>query len=267
MGFFLSRDPDFNRSELLNVVLDSPQDFVEERVIWLPRAGPVTLGIVYTRPGTYDSMNILEHTVRAHEDFMLEAYPNSFVHITFKDVSRGTAGLYWGGGRMTLNAGGEDNTGLIGHEVGHLYWVSGYEWISEGGAEVLRAVAEGVPLNPKSVELHLCQAAENLAEIDRIEREQFGSTGYETGSCPYVMGLGFFSDLYTNLGDLTFREGFQRMYEIDRRLGEDRECEREERGWCFVWKAFVKDAASPEAAAIAGPIINRWYFGSPKDSQ
>ena len=38
---------------------------------------------------------------------------------------------------MTLNAGGEDNTGLIGHEVGHLYWVSGYEWISEGGAEVL----------------------------------------------------------------------------------------------------------------------------------
>ena len=44
-------------------------------------------------------------------------------------------------------------------------------------------------------------------------------------------------------------------------------CENPELGWCLLWKAFVADADSPEAAAIAEPIINRWYYGSPKGSE
>ena len=189
LGFIVNLSPKISQPELLNAVLDSPQDFLEERVIWLPRAGAVTLAVIRSRPGTYDSMSILERSVRAHEDFMLEAYPNSFVVVSFVDEGPG-AGFYYGAGRIALPFGTENNLASIGHEAAHVYWSGRTAWISESGAEVLRSVVEGVPLDIKNVELSLCQKAENLADIERIEYEQSADSGYVTGNCPYVMGLG-----------------------------------------------------------------------------
>ena len=40
----------------------------------------------------------------------------------------------------------------------------------------------------------------------------------------------------------------------------DDECSGLERGLCNVRAAFVADAA-PESAALAGPVIARWYYG------
>ena len=40
----------------------------------------------------------------------------------------------------------------------------------------------------------------------------------------------------------------------------DDECSGLERGLCYVRAAFVADAA-PESAALAGPVIARWYYG------
>ena len=41
------------------------------------------------------------------------------------------------------------------------------------------------------------------------------------------------------------------------------ECTGPERGVCYVRAAFVTDAL-PESAALAAPVIARWYYGPPQ---
>ena len=45
----------------------------------------------------------------------------------------------------------------------------------------------------------------------------------------------------------------------------DEKCLGVERGICFVREAFVV-SASTESAAIAEPIIDLWYYGTPNAS-
>ena len=253
------------RPELLDVLLDPGQTSVEERMIWLPRAGEVILAVVHTRPGPFSTIDILEHTVRTQEEFMLEAFPRKFVGLLVADTNPAGGS----GGQMgvpSIDPGGEVNTALIAHEVAHTYWSYGASWIVEGGAEVLRTVSENAPISVQRVNSSLCHQANNLQEIVRIESEAILSGTYErfsypTGACPYVLGLSLFSDLYESLGDRAFRQGFRNLY-VKLKYNEHREvCYGQERSLCYAKFAFVTDAA-PDKAAIAEPIINRWYYGS-----
>ncbi len=258
------------RPHLLDVLLDPIQTSVEERAIVLPRAGEMLLAVVHTRPGKFRTMDILEDTVRAQEEFMLVAFPRKFVGLLVADANPagGTGGQM---GIPTIDPGMEENIAIIAHEVAHTYWSFSASWISEGGAEVLRAVTEGASINVRHAQLSLCHLADSLSEIERIEFEAIRSGkakpySYLTGNCPYVLGLGLFSDLYERLGDGAFRQGFRNLYIKLKNDEHEDVCYGVGRSVCYVKAAFVTDA-SPAAAAIAEPIINRWYYGLESGAQ
>ena len=267
LGLTVSSNPKRHFPEVFHSLLDPRMSTVEERIIWLPRAGEVRLAVAHTRRGDFHTMDILEQAVRRQEEFMLEAFPTKYVGVLAAEITPAAGGASFGGGMIAIDPGGENDFHLVAHEVGHKYVLAASPWLGEGGAEVLRAVAVGDPLRIENVELSLCQLADNLSEIDRLESEPRPDVGddvfpYLTVDCPYVMGFGLFVDLYTNLGDWAFRHSFRRVHLKARDGAHKDTCVDMRRAVCLVKQAFVTDAATPRDAAIAEPIINRWYFGS-----
>ena len=254
------------RANLLDALLDIDQTSVEERVIVTPRAGEILLAVIHTRPGQFRTMDILEHTVRSQEDFMLEAFPRKFVALLVADVHEphGHGGQR---GKPTIDPGREEDASLIGHEVGHTFWPSGATWIREGGAIVLELAAQDLLTKASNAPFkHNCHLADNLADLESVEaallsNEETRSEFYPTGICPYDLGWGIFRDLNRRLGNSAFRNGFRRLYVKLKSNQHQISCVGQERTLCYMKFAFVTDA-DPKAAAIAEPIINRWYYGS-----
>ena len=246
------------RPELLDALLDPEQTSVEGRVVWLPRAGEVRLAVIHTRPGTFRTMDILEHVVRVQEEFMLEAFPTKFLGLLVADATyaRGGGGL----GIVTVDPGHEEDIGLIAHEVAHSYWRAHPKWIGEGGAELLTAIVENKPPSQESVQGYDLCIIRNLLELEKIDLE--GSAG----NCTYAMGVGFFADLYHGLGDGLFRQGFRNLYVKLRDEEHANSCIGDDKSICYMRAAFVTDA-TPQAAATAESIINRWFYGSGQESQ
>ena len=270
LGLSVNSDPERHRPELLDVLLDPARSRVEERVIQLPRAGVTTLNVIHTRPGSFRTMDILERTVRAQEEFMLEAFPSKLVVLLIADVD-----VFAGGGafgRPFIDPGYEEDASIIGHEVGHTYWFRGSPWLYEGGAIVLELAAQGILSGVlRKPFKHNCGLADNLSDLERVEREilsrgEFKGIGYVSGICPYDLGWSFYRDLRLGLGDRHFREGFHRLYVKLRDNTHSDECSGDESTVCYMKFAFVTDA-TPEAAAVALPIINRWYYGSDRGPQ
>ena len=268
LGLVSIANPDAPRTELLDVLLDPTRTRVEERVIHLPRAGQTTLTVVHTRPGAFHTMDILERSVRAQEDFMLEAFPTKLVALLVADVNDNGGGAL--NGRLFVDPGREEHAATIGHEAGHTYWSLGPPWLREGGAIVLELAAQGHLGAETSWVfgpfIEQCHLADNLSELERIEKELRRSgvvrgPGHISGVCPYDLGWALFRDLINGLGDRHFREGFHRLYVKMRDDAHSDECSGDESSVCYMKFAFVTDAA-PEAAAVALPIINRWYYGS-----
>ncbi len=269
LGLVVSSDPKRHFPKMLDELLDPRKTSVEERVISLPRAGEVHLGVVHTRQGSFRTVDILESAVRRQERFMLEAFPEKFLGVLVAEITPAAGGVSVSGGRVIIDPGFENFTALVAHEVAHKYWSGVSPWLAEGGAELLSAVTEGVPLKVDDLSLSTCRLADNLSEIDWIESKPIPDEGtevshYATGGCPYAMGFGLFADLYSSLGDRTFRQGFHRLY-LKVRDGAHRDtCVSLEMAVCLVKEAFVNDATA-KAAAIAEPIIDLWYYGSRAD--
>ena len=110
-----------------------------------------------------------------------------------------------------------------------------------------------------------CGLGDTLSELDRLYGE-FSESGESTSiirqsGCAYSLGRGLFLDLHQTLGNEPFRRGFGRLCLAMRDEELDDECSGLERGVCYVRAAFVS-AAAPDAAALVGPVIDRWYHGS-----
>ena len=263
----VSSDPGRDFPEVFAALLDPSKTTIEERIISLPLAGPVRLAVVHTRQGNFRTMGILERAIRRQEEFMLEAFPLKYVGVLAAEITPASGGASFAGGMVAIDPGGENSIGLVSHEVGHKYWWGPSAWLAEGGAEVLERVSQGLPLKVRDVHLSLCRRAANLSEIDLIESKPKPDVGvdvfpYVTVHCPYVIGLGLFADLYENLGDMAFRQGFRRLYVKVRDGAHEDTCFDVKRAVCLVREAFVIDAPTPRAAAIAEPIIDFWYNGS-----
>ena len=255
-----------HRAYLLNTLLSPAQVTVEERVITLPRSGEGRLAVVHTSPGTFPTLDILEHALRSQEEFMLEQFPRKFVALLVADATPANGGGNQSG-IATIDPGLEEATEVIAHEVAHTYWSYGAQWLGEGGATLLEAVSSKVlarlPLEPLKP---TCEFARNILELERIERELFRGGEREDdlfslGLCPYDFGLGIFLDLYQRLGDGPFRQGFRSLYVKLRDGAHDDVCFDLEYSICYLRFAFVQDA-SLQAATIAEPIIDRWFYGS-----
>ena len=253
--------------DMADALLDSEPELVERRTITLPLSGQVELAVIVTQPGTHQTMDQLEHALRTQEEFMGVAFPTDYATVLVADVSQ-RGGRGGSDARVVIDPGHEENYGLIAHELAHTYWYLDPNWIVEGGAEFLTYISarahSGVPLpDPQDS----CSLANNLADLARLELERERYEEIYSSGCDYILGRGMFLDLYRNLGDEAFREGFGNLYLAmwnDLAVwGEEKldECTGIDKGLCYLREAFVADAP-PEQAAIADAIITRRYYGS-----
>ena len=242
-----------HRPELLDTLLNPDQVTVEKRVIRLPHSGEVTLSVIHVIPGTYRTMDMLEQMVRTQEGFMAVPFPRSYVGLLAADaipVGGGPSGM------ITVDPGSAEDDYIIAHELAHTYWSFFPPWLREGAADFMTTVSADAEFSSNK-----CSLADNLSDLEHIESGLSEDIIYRSG-CSYALGRGLFLDLYEALGDEAFRQGFGRLYLTMRGKEHDDECTGLERGVCYVRAAFVTDAL-PESAALAEPVIVRWYYGSP----
>ena len=247
-----------DRPDLLDTLLDAGTSAVEKRIIQLPLAGEVPLSVLNISPGDFRTMDQLEQLVRAQEGFMGIPFPRSYVGLLVADATSAGGG---GGpsGVLTVDPVYVEDGYIIAHELAHTYWGFSPAWIAEGAADFMTTVSVNKQFAPQN-----CGLGDTLSDLDQLYRELFES-GQSTAvikqsGCAYVLGRGLFLDLYDTLGDEAFRHGFRRLYVAMRDGERDDECTSPERGVCYVRAAFVVDAM-PESAALADPVIARWYHG------
>ena len=75
---------------IIDVLLDPSMVSLERRAITLPLAGDVVLSIVRTGPGAARSMDLLERSVRAAEEFMGVPLPTGYVGLLYENAVSGS---------------------------------------------------------------------------------------------------------------------------------------------------------------------------------
>ena len=243
-------------------LLDPNRVYLRERRVTLPLHGDIRLAVIRTEPGEFRTLDILEEIVFQYEVFMNQAYPSNVATILNLDIFRKRGG----GGRdgiVTLHMGYEEDVELIAHEVAHTYWVYAPRWVQEGPVELMaKLVVNRLDEASTSPELTGCPYGSSLRELDQLVYEQ--SIGHEDlwwSSCMYTMGLGLYADLLNRLGYQEFQRGFKNLYLKMRDEVHFDECGGQERGLCYMRKAFVEEA-SPGIASVAGEVIDKWYYGT-----
>ena len=264
---------------LVNTLLDFSRITLEQRTIDLPLAGQVTLAIVRTRPGAGRSMDLLEHSVRATEDFIGEPFPKQYVALLFEDaVPSSYTGTNFGTHLVILpkhdvNDDSHESTAaghIIAHEVAHYYWSGADNWLDEGAAEFNAAYSErirvGRPLIPDN---YPCAATASIVELESRNYLR-DSSGFR---CNYAHGERLFLDLYRSLGDALFRQGYRRLYLATGIDGGD--SSRSKASIYEVRAAFKSNttdtttntnttngAAAEASNAAVDRVIARWYDGA-----
>ena len=242
--------------------------YLEERTIELPHSGEALLTIIRIRDQITSSMDLLEHSVRTLEEYIAAPLPINYIALIYEDATRsGTGGGNNFGTHMTMalrydvDAGRDAryNAHTIGHEVAHYYWGgSNADWINEGIADTLGSISEharigtavGITNNP-------CVAATSISQVVEADAEQDSPLF----RCNYSLGEALMLDLLNELGEETFRQGLQNLYQ--KSLVDDLTdgCSGLDLGICHFEAAF-KSVAPPERMASVDEIIGRWYYGN-----
>ena len=264
LGHVVSKNPESHHPELLDILLDPAQTAIEVRGVSLPRAGNVLVTVVRPYRLGHTTLALLEQAMRVQEEFMLEAYPRTLLTLLLADVDKldeldvrtDTAFLH--------SADAQDDFSIASVVAQRYWWTPFPAWIAGGGLLML-SVATLYPTSLHSLTFDLkCETGVSIDEMERRERNLESESEANKESvhfCLYDLGLAMFLDLYSDLGDQQFRQGFQRLYLKLRDEAHEDLCLEDNRGVCYVKAAFVTDA-EPHSAAIAELIINRWYYGS-----
>ena len=245
---------------LVDTLLDPTQITVEERAIRLPQSGKMDLAIVRTAPGAARSMDLLEHSVRSIEEFLGTPFPTNHVAVFFNEaaVLEGAAGVNFGTHvtmlpRFDVDDGSHDANflpSLTAHEVAHYYWRGNETWIDEGSATFMEFPVENMRTGRGLIaDRYPCPYVSSIAEVVALDPEQLSPEDI----CNYSLGERIFLDLYRNLGEAIFRQGFSRLYQSSQVLDE------------YLWPTelninHARVAFQPIAPA-ARAVINRWYDG------
>ncbi len=245
---------------LVDTLLDPTRIAVEKRAIRLPYSGEVDLAIIRPAPGPARSMDLLEHSVRGIEEFMGTSFPTNYIAALFAEeaVSEGAAGTHFGTHIAMLPKYDVDDgsqlanflPSLTAHEVAHYYWRGNETWIDEGGATFMEFPVENVRTGRGLIADHYpCPYVSSIAEVVALDPERLSPADI----CNYSLGERIYLDLYRNLGDTAFRQGFSNLYQRSQVL--------DERLWpTYLDISHFRDAFQPLAPA-ATPVITRWYDG------
>ena len=199
---------------LIQTLLDHERVSLESRTVDLPHTGPVELHIVRIgdagNPGT---MDILENAVIDTEFFMALPLPVQMVSVLFADsVTPSYTGNNFGTSIaiLTEHENNEHLPETFAHEVAHYYWSGSQDWIDEGMADLIESYHRwqrtGIPMTASR---YPCQHFDNIQQLEMAKP----STSQKEFTCNYSLGERLFLALWTELGDVPFREGAQRLYE------------------------------------------------------
>ncbi len=247
---------------LMDELLSSGGEWLAHRDISLPHTGTIRLAVLEEDAGRERTLDLLEHTVRTHEEFMMTSYPADFMGILAAEIPGGL-----GGGVIPVRPTESERPFRISSSAAFAYWPLYHPpWMSTGAVYVLTwATTPGAFGKEPSPETIRCGPIRNLGQLEHLSNqssdERDGSVNVPS-SCSYDMGIAFYLDLYSQLGDRAFRQGFRQLYLEARKPSHDQTCYDPERGLCLVRKSFV-DSASPSKAAVAAKIIEKWYYGDP----
>ena len=251
-------------SALITALLDPNLVVIEERIVELPRSGPVYLAIISTGPGALRSMDLLEHSVRQVEEFMAQPLPINFVAVLFEHAVFGaSAGTNFGthiairpkfdvdDGSQEADAAGH----VIAHEVAHYYWSGNADWIDEGASDFLASISELARLGkPVGATNQPCAAARDIQSLESLGPAQ-GSDAFQ---CNYALGERIFVDMYRNLGEAEFRQGFRDLYAASAVEDGDESEPGTPVGIGHLSAAF---RTAGDSGAV-DRVVGRWYNGS-----
>ncbi|MCY4528444.1 MAG: hypothetical protein OXD46_05360, partial [Chloroflexi bacterium] len=164
---------------LIDVLLDSSNVLLEQRIITLPLSGDVILFIIRTSPGAGRSMDLLEYSVRGTEKYMGTRLPTNYVGLLYENaVPESAAGTNFGTHIAILpkydiddgSTEAEFTGSNIAHEVAHYYWSGNEDWVDEGAAEFMTSISEfdrtGRLIGADNAP---CPHARNIAELERLD--------------------------------------------------------------------------------------------------
>ena len=206
---------------LIERLLDPEVVNLERRSIVLPLTGDVDLVIVRTAPGAVRGMDLLEHSVRASEEFMGKPLPTRYVGLLYEDaVSEDYAGTNFGTHIAILPEydvdDGNDGAGFasdtIAHEVAHYYWGGNAEWIDEGMGEFMAAaIGNRRTGEPIGVTNAPCAYARSITELETLAPDP--DADYDVFGCNYSFGVRLFVDMYRILGEDAVWRGLRDLYD------------------------------------------------------
>lgn len=255
-----------NNPDLVATLLDFSLITMEQRVIDLPLAGPVTLAIIRTGPGAARSMDILEDSVRNIEDFMGEPFPQRYVALLFESLSEDFTDGTNDGTYMAIRADYDTNEVsdeldstpgmIIAHEVAHYYWFNGRSWLVEGAAEFTAAMSEAVRVD-RQPDLTAFPPCSFVSTISELEDEDYGPEA-PINECNYSLGSRLFLDLYFNLDDTDFWESFSDLYLIAKAAPIEEDNPDKGTGIEELRDAFEENADRDTVEVVTA----RWYEGT-----
>ena len=210
------------------------------------RGGVPKLEIICFHPVSPNTMDLLEHTVRFHEEFMLEAVPKRFLLRSYSRIS-------WGK-RINVEQYPLGMTMTIGSSLMRLHTRIGSPFrygLRRAPRHSWNGVAvrarEGFPIRTYTKgDFSIADTLLAYEENEIPPGEEFNR------GCAYSLWAGLFVDLYFALGDWEFRQGFRRLYVAIRDGHYSAECDGPRSGICYVGAAFVK-YAPPEPPRLPDP--------------
>ena len=256
------------KPDLIDTLLDPAQVTLQERVIDLPLAGETHLAIIRTGPGAARSMDLIEHAVRHAEYYMGTPFPTGYVGYLFGDAVTPTFGGTNYGTHIASLAkydvdDGSHEADVIGrhiaHEVAHYYWRDNSNWVDEGTADFMASVSENARIGqPIEVTNYPCGYVRTIAELEGLDVSS--DDGADSAfSCNYALGERLFVDLYRNLDEDRFREGFRELYLLSQ-LEDNNDAEGStELGIDHVRTAFGQGESGGSEVDL---ITARWYEGT-----
>ena len=190
-------------------------------------------------------MDDLEYVTRVIEEFMGAPFPVNYVGLLYHAPVRFGGTNY--GTHMTIRpityVSDEDVAKRLAkltmaHEVAHYYWRGNAQWVDEGAADFTMVIVGSKPGPPALLYNSPCTLMRTIAELEEADVPYYSQ-------CNYSLGERLFFDLYEELREEHFRQGFLALYlnSID----------ENSRGISHVTQAFGDKASN---------VIARWYDGS-----